>query len=152
MVYTFLLTDNFGDTMKTFLLTCFLGFFLSACVTTHSSIYQQLGGQSKVEEVVDNLITEIEFDPVMYGFFKDSSIPRFRKKIGEHICMLTGGPCEYTGDKMDQVHAGMNISESEFNHGVDLFIIAMTKAGIPHTVQNKILAVIVPTRDEMIYL
>ena len=66
--------------------------------------------------------------------------------------MLTGGPCEYTGDDMEQVHAGMNISESDFNHGVDLFIAAMTKANIHHTIQNKILAVIATTRDEMIYL
>jgi hemoglobin len=144
--------DNFGDTMKILLLVCFAWLFLNACSATHLSTYQQLGGQPKIEEIVDNFITEIEFDPVMYAFFKDSNIERFREKLSEHICMLTGGPCEYTGDNMEQVHAGMNISESEFNHGVDLFIVAMTKANIHHTIQNKILAVIVPTRDEMIYL
>ncbi len=88
----------------------------------------------------------------MCEFFRDSNIGLFREKLSEHICMLTGGPCEYTGDNMEQVHAGMNISESEFNHGVDLLVVAMAKANIHHTVQNKILAVIVPTRDEMIYL
>ncbi|MGK0268756.1 MAG: hemoglobin [Paraglaciecola sp.] len=138
--------------MKKLLLVCLTWFFISACSSTHISTYQQLGGQPKIEEVIDNFITEIEFDPVMYEFFKDSNINRFREKVSEHICMLTGGPCEYTGDNMKQVHAGMYISESEFNHAVDLFIIAMTKADLPHTIQNKILAVIVPTRDEMIYL
>ena len=68
------------------------------------------------------------------------------------MCMLTGGPCEYSGDSMQQVHAGMNITEAEFNHSVDLFINAMTKADIPHPVQNKVLAVIIHTRDQMIYL
>jgi hemoglobin len=138
--------------MKKLLLVCLAWFFISACSSTHTSTYQQLGGQPKIEEIVDNFITEIEFDSVMYAFFKDSNIDRFREKISEHICMLTGGPCEYTGDDMEQVHAGMNISESEFNHGVDLFIAAMTKANIHHTIQNKILAVIIPTRDVMIYL
>lgn len=138
--------------MKNFLLVCFVWLFLSACTTTHLSTYQQLGGQPKIEEIVDNFITEIEFDPVMFEFFKDSNIDRFRDKLNEHICMLTGGPCEYTGDKMEQVHAGMNITESEFNHGVDLFINAMTKADIPHSLQNKILAVIIHTRDQMIYI
>ena len=138
--------------MKNFHLVCFVWLFLSACTTTHLSTYQQLGGQPKIEEIVDNFITEIEFDPVMFEFFKDSNIDRFRDKLNEHICMLTGGPCEYTGDKMEQVHAGMNITESEFNHGVDLFINAMTKADIPHSLQNKILAVIIHTRDQMIYI
>jgi hemoglobin len=138
--------------MKNVLLVCFVWLFLSACTTTHLSTYQQLGGQPKIEEIVDNFITEIEFDPVMFEFFKESNIDRFREKLNEHICMLTGGPCEYTGDKMEQVHAGMNITESEFNHGVDLFINAMTKAEIPHSIQNKILAVIIHTRDQMIYI
>ncbi len=138
--------------MKKLLLVCLTWFFISACSSTHISTYQQLGGQPKIEEVVDNFITEIEFDAVLFTFFKDSNIDRFREKLNEHICMLTGGPCEYTGDKMEQVHAGMNITESEFNHGVDLFINAMTKADIPHSIQNKILAVIIHTRDQMIYI
>ena len=137
--------------MKKFILVCISWLFLSACTSTYLSTYQQLGGQPKIEEIVDNFITEIKFDPILYEFFKDSNINRFREKVSEHICLLTGGPCEYTGDNMEQVHTGMNISESEFNHTVDLFIVAMTKADVPYIVQNRILAVIIPTRNEMIY-
>ena len=143
---------NFSNTMKAFLLICFVWLFLNACTATYLSTYQQSGGQPKIEEIVVNFITEIEFHPVMYAFFKDSNIDRFSEKISEHICMLTGGPFEYTGENMKQVHADMNISESEFDYGVDLFIVTMTKANIHHTIQNKILAVIATTRDEMIYL
>ena len=125
---------------------------VAGCASHNNSVYQQLGGQPKVEEIVDNFITEIEFDPRMFEFFKDSDIDRFREKMIEHLCLLTGGPCEYTGDTMEQVHAGMNITESDFNHGVDLFINAMNKAGVPHRIQNKVLAVMAPTRKEMIYL
>lgn len=138
--------------MKNLFLVFVTCLFLNACMTTQLTTYQQLGGQPKVAEIVDNFITEIEFDPLMYEFFKDSNIDRFREKLNEHICMLTGGPCIYTGDEMQQVHAGMNISEADFNHGVDLFINAMTKADIPHSIQNKVLAVMIHTRNQMIYL
>ena len=138
--------------MKNIVLIFISCLFLNACMTTQLTTYQQLGGQPKVAEIVDNFISEIEFDPVMYEFFKDSNIARFREKLNEHICMLTGGPCEYTGDEMQQVHAGMNITESDFNHGVDLFINAMTRAKIPHSIQNKVLSEIIHTRDLMIYL
>lgn len=130
------------------LITCCL---LNACTSQNTSTYQQLGGQPKVEEIVDNFITEIEFDPEMFEFFKDSDINRFREKLIEHLCFLTGGPCQYTGDNMQQVHGGMNISESMFNHGVDLLINAMTKADIPHGIQNKVLAVMIHTREQIIY-
>jgi hemoglobin len=65
--------------------------------------------------------------------------------------MLTNGPCEYTGDTMVQVHAGMGITERHFNLGVDLFINAMDKANISHPLQNKVVATITHTREEIIY-
>lgn len=124
---------------------------ITACLTTNVSVYSELGGQVKVEKIVDNFIAEIEFDPLMYEFFKDSDIDRFREKLIEHVCMLTNGPCNYTGDTMVKVHAGMNISEAEFNHGVDLFIKAMDKAKISHQIQNKVLAKLISTREGIIY-
>lgn len=137
--------------MKNLILIIFACLLLTACANQKVNTYQQLGGQAKIEEIVDNFITEIEFDPTMFEFFKDSDINRFREKLTEHLCLLTGGPCQYTGDTMEQVHAGMNISESVFNHGVDLFINAMTKANVEHAIQNKVLATMIHTREEMIY-
>ncbi|MGS2719056.1 group I truncated hemoglobin [Paraglaciecola aestuariivivens] len=137
--------------MKNILVILIFGLCLSACANTQLSTYQQLGGEPKVAEIVDNFITEIEYDPIMFEFFKDSNINRFREKLIEHLCHLTGGPCEYTGDSMEQVHAGMDISESVFNHGVDLFIKAMDKAEVPHQVQNQVLATMIHTREQMLY-
>lgn len=141
--------------MKHTLIILFVSLFfgLSACSSTsNQSVYTQMGGQQKVEEVVDNFITEIEFDPVIFEYFKDSDIGRFREKLIEHVCHLTGGPCEYTGDTMERVHGGMNITEADFNRGVDLFINAMDKANIPHPTQNKVLAILAKTRKQMLYI
>lgn len=115
------------------------------------SVYKQMGGNEKVVEVVDNFIAEIEYSPEIFPYFEHSNVNRFREKLIEHLCMLTGGPCEYTGDSMLQVHGGMGITEHDFNLGVDLFINAMDKAGIAHTVQNKVIATMVPTRADIIY-
>jgi len=123
----------------------------SATRAADVTVYERLGGQEKIQEIVDNFITEIEFDEIMYGYFKESDIDRFREKFAEHLCLLSGGGCEYTGDSMEDVHAGMNLTEGDFNHGVDLFIKAMDKADIPHPVQNRLLATMVPTRKEMLY-
>lgn len=126
---------------------------LNACSSiSQQSVYAQMGGQQKIEQVVDNFINEIEFDPVIFEYFKDSDVDRFKEKFIEHLCNLTGGPCEYSGDTMVQVHTGMNMSEADFNRGVDLLINAMTKAQIPHTVQNKVLAILATKRNEMLYI
>jgi hemoglobin len=39
---------------------------------------------------------------------------------------------------MQQAHCGINITEAEFNHGVDLFINAMDKADVPFNMQNRL--------------
>lgn len=125
---------------------------LSACTVTTPSLYQQLGGQQKVSEIVDNFIYEIEYDADILPYFAGSNIDRFKQKLTEQICSLTGGPCEYTGDTMTQVHTGMNITEAHFNRTVDLLINAMNKANVPHRLQNQVLARLAPTRKEMLYL
>lgn len=125
---------------------------IGGCVSPGATLYDELGGEQKIAEIVDNFINEIEFNRVMFEYFKDSDIDRFREKLNEHLCLLAGGPCEYTGDAMRDVHAGMNISEADFNLGVDLFINAMDRAGVPHPLQNRLLREMAPLRKEMIYL
>ncbi len=51
--------DNFANTMKTFLLVCSAWLFLNACTATHLSTFQQLGGQPKIKEIVDNLLLKL---------------------------------------------------------------------------------------------
>ena len=141
--------------MKPLLLSILALIFLNlvACATTaDDSLYRQLGGQVKVEEVVDNFIREIEFDAVVIEYFKHTDIGRFREKLVEHLCQLTGGSCDYTGDTMTQIHGGMDISEADFNRVVDLLINAMSKADIPHPLQNKVLAILAKTRKDILYL
>ena len=137
--------------MKKLILGCV--FILSACASQpQQTVYQQLGGQEKVTEIVENFITEISFNPTIFKYFEETDIERFHDKLIEHICLHTGGPCEYTGDSMEKVHAGMNINQADFNLTVELLINAMTKAGIEHPLQNKVLAIFAPMRGEMIYL
>ena len=123
----------------------------SSSVSSSNNLYQTLGGQAKIDEIVDNFINEIAFDQETYAFFKDSNMQRFKEKLSEQLCVMAQGPCTYTGDSMEQVHTGMNITEANFNHGVDLFISAMDKADIPHNVQNRLLNEMAKTRKQMLY-
>lgn len=113
------------------------------------NLYQKLGGQTGVEAIVDGFITEISFDQEIYPFFKDSDIGRLREKLIEQFCMLANGPCEYTGDTMADVHAGMNITSGQFNRTVELLQASMDKNDIPFTVQNRLVKLLAPMRPEI---
>ncbi len=114
------------------------------------TLYDQLGGKEGVAEIVDNFITQISYDPQIYPFFSKTNVPRLREKLEEQVCMLSDGPCAYTGDSMEQVHTNMHISTAEFNRTVELMQAAMDDAGIPFTVQNQLLKLLAPMREEII--
>lgn len=124
---------------------------LSGCASQPESLYSELGGKDKVSEIVNNFVTEIEYDPVILAYFEGSDIDRFIAKFEEQICMVSGGGCEYTGDTMEQVHGGMDINEKDFNRTVDLLINAMNKANVPHPLQNRLLSKLAPMRGQMLY-
>lgn len=116
-----------------------------------SSLYERLGGALVVEQIVDNFIMEIGFDQQIYAFFAESDIDRFKQKMTEHLCLVADGPCQYSGDSMHDVHANMGVKEGDFNRTVDLLVNAMTKAGVPHPLQNQLIARLAPLREEIIY-
>lgn len=120
-------------------------------VTPSQSLYDELGGMPVIERITDNFIEEIGFDPQILKHFQDTKIERFREKFIEQICFESGGPCDYSGDSMVDVHTKMQITEGEFNRTVDLLINAMNKAGVAHRTQNRLLAKLAPMRGDIIY-
>ncbi len=124
--------------------------FLTACASP-PPLYQAIGGHSKIEEITDHFITQIEYSEDIFPYFQAADVERFREKFIEHLCAHTDGPCEYTGDSMQQVHDGMNINERDFNTTVDLLVKAMEASGLDYPLQNKILHRLAPTRGDMIY-
>lgn len=146
--------------MKTPALLTLLILLISGCQSTEvknstevrdDSLYLALGGQAGLEQIVDLVIEEIHYDPVVFPHFQDTNWDRFREKQLEHLCLITGGGCTYTGDSMEDVHAGMNISEAGFNAIVDDLQTAMEKLDIPIGAQNQLLAILARMHKEIVY-
>jgi len=131
--------------------SAFIFFCLLSCANTHTSLYKEIGGHKKLNEISNRFIQEIGESDEVLPFFAHSNIDRYHEKFVEYLCLASNGPCEYTGDNMVQVHTGMQITEKDFNITVDLLIKAMDKSGIAHTTQNKLLAKLAPLRSDIIY-
>ena len=127
---------------------------LTGCVRPEpsESLYQALGAESGMEQIVDAFILEIANDPVLLQRFRDSNVERFRQLITEHFCAVADGPCEYRGDSMVRIHAGMEITSAEFNAIVESLMAAMEQAGTPIAAQNRLLARLARLRPEIIRL
>lgn len=117
----------------------------------NDNLYQSLGGQAGIGRIVEGLLLNIADDERIVEQFVDADIDRLYEKLVEQICMESGGPCEYTGDSMEDSHAGMDITEGDFNALVENLIAAMDAENIPVTAQNRLLQRLAPMRGAIIY-
>lgn len=115
------------------------------------SLYQQLGGKDAVESITTHLLDRILVNPKIEFLFKETDREDLHIKIVSQICMEAGGPCKYEGLDMVEAHSGMDIKYAEFDIFVDDFILAMEEADIPFRLQNKVLAIFAPMREDMTY-
>lgn len=114
------------------------------------TLYHRLGGKSGVETLTEQFIIEIAADETLRPRFAKSDIGRFHRMMQEHVCELSDGPCQYTGDNMKRTHGGMNIRSSEFNSVVEALMRAMDSMKLPISTQNQLLARLAALQPEVI--
>jgi hemoglobin len=122
----------------------------SNSVQQDSSLYHEIGGHDGIERIVNAFIRRIVQDKSILPYFAKSNVTHFKQGFISHLCDAVGGPCQYKGDTMRDIHTGMNITEKDFNRIVELLISAMEDAEISYSSQNKILKQLAPSRERII--
>ena len=59
----------------------------------------------------------------------------------DQVCEASGGPCKYTGRSMKAAHAGMRITDAEFNALVEDLVKSLDKFKVPAKEKNELLGV-----------
>lgn len=101
------------------------------------SLYIALGGKPAVDRLVSNFFYRLHNDRQLKELFVDSDKRELRQNIADFICEISDGDCEYQGVAMEDIHAGLEITEGEFDHFVTLFILTMKNLDIPFQAQNR---------------
>jgi hemoglobin len=137
---------------RTLALPLLLSVSLTACSSRvpEETLYDALGGEEAIATIVENFILEIARDERVIDHFEVSNVQRFRVMMNQHLCLVADGPCAYEGDSMIDTHAGMGVTEADFNAIVEDMMAAMDKAGIALGPQNRLLARLATFRAEII--
>jgi hemoglobin len=131
---------------------------LAACAPTppstapaqQVSLYQRLGGQPAITAVVDDFVANVAADSRINRFFARTDIPHFKKELVDQICQATGGPCTYTGRPMRAVHAGMHITDADFNALVEDLVKSLNKFKVPPQEQQELLGILGPLKPDIV--
>jgi hemoglobin len=124
---------------------------LVACATTpRTSLYDQFGGQAGVEALVEELLVRILEDERINAGFVETDLVNLNDRLVEQLCVELGGPCTYTGRSMAESHAGLGITEADFNALVEDLQDAMDARGIPFRAQNQLLRRLAPMHRDIV--
>jgi hemoglobin len=113
-------------------------------VAADKTLYERLGGQPAIEAVIDEFLKNVLADDRINARFANAATDpaaakHLRQMLIDQVCEATGGPCKYTGKNMVESHAGMNITEAEFDALVEDLVKALDKFSVPEKEKNELL-------------
>lgn len=117
------------------------------------SLYKRLGGYDAIAAVTDDfigrLLTDARFTKFFTGASNDSKA-RIRQHIVDQLCMATGGPCLYTGRSMKAAHAGLGITEDDWNAAVGDLVATLNKFKVPEKEQGELAAILATVKGDIV--
>ncbi len=137
---------------------------------TKRSLYDRLGGDQGLAAISDDFVNRAMADPrvnwqrkgVIQGGFSihhDRSmewdpnadqIKALKAHLTQFLALSTGGPTKYDGKEMKSAHAGLHITNDEFDASVGDLKATLDKMKVANTEQKELLAVIETTRAEIV--
>lgn len=109
------------------------------------TLYDRLGQRPVIEAVTDKFLANVLADTRINASFAHldaDGVAHLRTMLVDQLCKATGGPCTYTGKSMKEAHAGMGITEVQFNALVEDLTKALDEAGARAADRDELLGAI----------
>jgi hemoglobin len=114
------------------------------------SLYDRLGGTPAITAVVGDFLDAVGKDARVKNQPPPARVPLLKQSLIDQVCQATGGPCVYKGRDMKAAHAGMGITQAEFDAVVDDLVKTLDKYEVPAREKNELLALLAPMRDDIV--
>lgn len=82
--------------------------------TKDESIYDRIGGEDGIAQLVESFYERILKDPILSPFFKEVPMDKLERMQREFFAMATGGPADFSGRPLAHVHKHLAIGNKEF--------------------------------------
>ena len=122
-------------------------------IGSEKTLYERLGGYDAIAAATDDLLQRLTSDPDV-GFYwrghSTDSMKRDRQLIVDFLCEATGGPVIYRGRDMKTSHAGLGISESEWEIFMSHTAATLDKFQVPEQEKEEFLACAASLKGEIV--
>jgi hemoglobin len=117
------------------------------------TLYQRMGGYDVIAAVVDDFIKQLGQDEAFKRFGGGrsmDSLHRTRQLVVDQTCYLAGGPCVYIGRDTKTAHAGLAITQEEWDLSIKHFKTALDDQKVAEPEQKDFLAMIEKLRPDVV--
>ena len=121
--------------------------------TTDASLYKRIGGYDAIAAIVDDLFALQRADSRFARFGAGRSIDsrrRAQQLTLDLLCSAAGGPCYYMGRDMRTSHAGLQITEGEWQASLELTRKALVNHSVGPREQAEFLALFEQYRNDIV--
>ena len=114
------------------------------------SDYDAVGGGPAIAAVVDRFYGLVIGDDRLSGYFEGIEMVRLKRHQVALVSQVMGGPVEYEGRELRAAHAGMGISEEDFGAVAGHLVTALTAAGVPAEIIDRVVTTIAGTAPDIV--
>ncbi len=117
------------------------------------TLYKRLGGYDALAAVTDDFIGRLASDATLSKFFvghSKDSLGHIRQLIVDQLCAATGGPCVYIGRDMKTAHAGLGITEKDWQTSVTHLVATLDKFKVPAKEKSEVLGAISAMKGDIV--
>lgn len=116
-------------------------------------MYEKVGGETKIEELVDLLYEQVLADAELSRFFDDVCMHYQRYKLRVFLTMALGGPVRYKGQDLRGAHARLvenGLGDLHFDLLVRHLRATLAVLELPDREIDEVLALVENTRNEVL--
>lgn len=114
------------------------------------SLYDRMGGLDALTAAFDSFVARLQGDDRVSRKLARTDIPRLKKELVDQLCAETGGPCTYTGRNMREAHAGLKITDGEFDALMQDLEATLDEFNVPKAEHDEVVGLLLPMRDEIV--
>jgi hemoglobin len=115
-----------------------------------TSIYEQIGGEEALVAVVDDFYERVLADAELAAFFDGVNMSKLKGMQIEFFAAALGGPDEYRGRSMKDVHRGRGIEQHHFDLVAKYLTDSLLAAGVTGETTQTIIGAIAPLSPDIV--
>jgi hemoglobin len=120
---------------------------------SQQTLYQRIGGYDSIAAATDDALTRLLNDPQVKAYFDHMSkdgLRKLRQNFVDFLASAAGGPAYYIGRDMRTTHAGMGITEPQWDAFVGDIRATLEHLLVPGQETGEFLALLDTVKQEIV--